>query len=122
MNDGFVVDSLVDVSWVTPSQSSLSTVQLLDRVASGMPFVVPAHWAFEVMNALIVLKRRRRIASQQYDSARLVLSHLTPVIDDDGPRLAFSEIPELAERYSLSAYDAAHLELTARAASVLTLL
>jgi predicted nucleic acid-binding protein len=73
-------------------------------------------WAFEVANALLVLKRRRRIDQQGYDQARLDLRGLRPVLDEEGPRLALSTVGEVAEKYELSAYDAVYLELALRLA------
>jgi predicted nucleic acid-binding protein len=75
---------------------------------------VPVLWAFEVANALLILKRRRRIDQQGYDQARLDLRGFRPLLDEQGPKLALSSTCELAERYELSAYDAVYLELAIR--------
>jgi predicted nucleic acid-binding protein len=110
----FVADSSVGIAWVVPSQSSRATERLLDDVVSGASFVVPALWAFEVANSLIVLTRRKRLTKEDCSRARLAVSKLAPVVDEEGHRMALLEISELAERYSLSAYDAAYLELALR--------
>jgi len=113
-NEGFVVDASVGVSWAVPSQSSPAATMLLEEVAAGKPFVVPGLWIFEIANALLVLKRREKIQSQQAARAREALSHLHPVIDDDGPRLALHRIWEFADEFALSIYDAVYLELAQR--------
>jgi predicted nucleic acid-binding protein len=87
---------------------------LLDEVAAGKPFVVPALWMFEVANALLVLMRRKKIHLQQAARARGALSRLHPFIDDEGPRLALHRIWELADGFTLSIYDAVYLELAQR--------
>jgi len=114
MNDGFVADSSVGVAWAVLSQSSEATEHLLDEVASGRPFAVPFLWMFEVANALLVLRRRKRIEPEQYARARRALSRLAPRVDDEGPRGALGKISDLAEKHALSVYDAAYLELAIR--------
>jgi predicted nucleic acid-binding protein len=110
----FVADSSIGVAWAIPSQSSGSTDQLLDAMAAGARFVVPVLWTFEIANAIIMLGRRRRINGEQRHRALQLLGRLRPVVDDEGPALAFRELSKVAERFSLSIYDAAYLELAVR--------
>ena len=42
------------------------------------------------------------------------LRRLTPVVDEEGPRLALGQTAELAARHRLSVYDANYLELAIR--------
>lgn len=114
MSRGFVADASVGVSWAALSQSSEAGEHLLAEVASGAPLVVPVLWMFEVANALLILLRRRRIDSDQFTRGRDALSHLMPVLDEEDPRLALKDISDLAERYSLTIYDATYLELAIR--------
>lgn len=114
MNDGFVADSSVAISWVAKSQATEATDHLLDNVASGTPFIVPVLWTFEVANSLLALVRRKRIHSEECSKARQFLSRLAPIIDDEGTQQALGEITELAQRHGLSVYDATYLELAIR--------
>jgi len=114
VRSGFVADSSVGVAWAVASQSSQATEHWLDEVASGTPLVVPVLWGFEVANALLVLKRRKRIEPEEYAGARRALSGLAPAMDDEGPRGALGKISDLAEKHGLSVYDAACLELALR--------
>jgi predicted nucleic acid-binding protein len=114
LNNGFVVDATVGVSWGALSQSSLTSGQLLREVAAGVPFVVPGLWMYEVSNALLVLMRRKKIEPGQCARAREALGNLNPVIDDEGPRRALNRIWELANQHSLTVYDAVYLELAQR--------
>jgi predicted nucleic acid-binding protein len=110
----FVADSSVGVAWAVLSQSTELTESLLNDVASGVPFVVPVLWMFEVSNSLLVLSRRKRIEAEQGIRARRALGRLTPLIDDEGLRYALSDITDLAEKNALSVYDATYLELAMR--------
>jgi len=110
----FVADSSVAIAWVVHSQSSRATDLLLSNVESGTPFLVPVLWMFEVANSLLILRRRRRIESWEYERARQYLSDSNPVVDDQGPQQALGSISALAEKNELSVYDAAYLELALR--------
>ena len=114
MSEGFVADSSVGVAWAVESQASAATDELLEKVAVGIPLVVPALWPFEVANSLLVLLRRRRILPEEQTRALNALTRLPLVVDDEGSRLAFGRTSELAAEHGLSVYDAAYLELALR--------
>jgi predicted nucleic acid-binding protein len=95
-------------------QSTKTSEELLQRLDSEAQFYVPTLWMFEVANAVLVLLRRRRIDSKQYDRARRDLLQLCPIVDDECSRLALGRTSELAQKHSLSAYDATYLELSLR--------
>lgn len=114
MSEGFVADASVGMAWAVESQSSAETKDLLDRVASGVPFVVPVLWPFEVTNALLMLVRRKRMTPEDFVRVRLDLATAKPVIDAEGPRFAWNDITDLAEKFGLTIYDATYLELAIR--------
>jgi predicted nucleic acid-binding protein len=96
------------------AQASEATDELLDRVAEGTPLVVPTLWPFEVANSLLVLFRRKKIMAEDRDRALSALAQLPLVVDDEGPRIAWGKISELAAKHGLSVYDAVYLELAVR--------
>ncbi len=114
MKDGFVADASVAVSWAVLSQSSGQTDSLLDAIAAGTPFYVPALWLYEAANALLLLSRRKRIGPDQHSRACRMLARLNPVVDEDGHRHALGRTTELAGKHALTVYDAAYLELALR--------
>jgi predicted nucleic acid-binding protein len=114
VKEGFVADASIAISWTVPSQSTMATDRLLDRVASGNRFVVPALWMLEVANTLLVLVRRRLLSDEESAQARRKINELTPVLDEEGMRLAFGRVYDLATEHALSVYDAAYLELALR--------
>jgi predicted nucleic acid-binding protein len=114
VKDAFVADASVGLAWAVESQSSPATDRLLTDVTEGRPFVVPVLWAFEIVNGLLVLKRRKRVTHDQYLRAKSDLSLLAQVVDEDGARLAWNQIANLADTQSLSIYDAIYLELAVR--------
>jgi predicted nucleic acid-binding protein len=114
VSTGFVADSSVAIAWVVSSQSSPSTNHLLSDVEAGASFLVPVLWMFEVANSLLILRRRRRIESWEFEKARQYLTDASPLVDDEGPRRALGEIAELAEKHALSIYGSVYLELALR--------
>jgi len=81
VNTGFVLDSSVAIACSVESQSSPETKALLDKVGTGVPFVVPVLWPFEVANTLLILMRRKHMTQQDYLRARLDFQAARPVID-----------------------------------------
>lgn len=54
------------------------------------------------------------VADSSVGVAWAVLAQSSPVVDDEGPRLALGRISDLAEEHALSVYDAACSELALR--------
>ena len=114
MINGFIADASVGVAWAVDSQAGNAADALLDGVAGGAPVIVPTLWPFEVANSLLVLVRRKKILAEDRDRALAALARMPLVVDDEGPRLAFGKISELAHEHGLSVYDATYLELALR--------
>ena len=109
----FVLDASVTLAWCFKDESDVRAAKVLGHLSSTTG-VVPSIWGLEVANALLVLRRRKRIEPEQYARARRALSRLAPRVDDEGPRGALGKISDLAEKHALSVYDAAYLELAIR--------
>ena len=114
MNKPFVADASVALSWCIPSQSSDTTDHLLDDILAGCEFTVPTLWAFETANALLVLRRRKKLTADEYSEARVLLDRLRPSVDSEGAGLATTRVADLAIRHELTVYDASYLELAQR--------
>jgi predicted nucleic acid-binding protein len=76
--------------------------------------VCPAIWPTEVVNAVLMAYRRRRL--NQDDLARVLrmVHALTPEIEPPAIVLCASTIWDAAQRHQLTLYDAAYLELAQR--------
>jgi len=109
-----VADASVAVGWCTPSQASTATDALLDDILAGSTVAVPPLWPYEVANALLVLRRRKKLHLDDYSEARMLLDRLRISVDQDSPRLAATRIADLAMEHQLTVYDAAYLELAVR--------
>jgi predicted nucleic acid-binding protein len=75
---------------------------------------VPALWALEIANGLMVGERRKRL--QQADISRFLalLQGLTIVQDERSVTEMMTAVVPLAREHKLSAYDAAYLDVAIR--------
>jgi predicted nucleic acid-binding protein len=74
--------------------------------------LVPAHWPMEIVNVLRVAERRKRIepaASREF--LRLLGALPIQIEDFSGTVGGMVKLYESAERFSLTSYDAAYLQL-----------
>jgi predicted nucleic acid-binding protein len=76
--------------------------------------MVPAHWPAEVANALLIAVRRGRISREKANRFFLDLRALPIRIDPESSETVFDHVFKLAEKYGLTVYDAAYLELAIR--------
>lgn len=113
-----VIDCSVTMAWCFEDESSALADNVLEHLADTEAWV-PALWAFEVANVLLVAERRGRLTPA--DSMRFValLSGLPILIDDSVHDRALGSVLSTGRDYDLSAYDATYLELAMRLGGVM---
>jgi predicted nucleic acid-binding protein len=104
----FALDNSLALTWRTPA-----TIALLERVAESGA-LAPGLWPLEAMNGLLVAERRGRLDPGRRHRLAGFLRALPISLDDETASQAWSATIGLAERFALSAYDAAYLELAER--------
>lgn len=114
MKRSFVADASVAIAWVHPAQATAETDAMLDRLAAGDSLVVPALWPLEVANVLTVLRRRRKLTSDEARTAIEIIRELPAVIDHEAAAIAFTRLVDLASEHDLTIYDATYIELAKR--------
>lgn len=75
---------------------------------------VPLLWPLEALNGLLVAERRRRLDAPRRARLAGFLRELPITLDFDTADRAWEATSKLAERFALSVYDAAYLELARR--------
>lgn len=110
----FVVDASATLSWCFKDESVDWIDALFRGLSSGDEVLVPRHWALEVANSLLMAMRRGRMKREELDRALRILLSLPIQTDLIADAVLFDRVPALAERYALTAYDAAYLELALR--------
>ena len=108
-----VLDSSVTLSWCFQDESTSATDELLDRVGA-IGAVCPAPWPLEVSSGLLMSERRGRVDPRRRQQLLNFIRDLPVEIDVDGVSRVWGPINQLALRFTLTAYDAAYLELAQR--------
>lgn len=109
----FILDSSVALSWCFEDERTPATKALLDRVAETTA-LVPQHWPLEVLNGLMMAERRKRIDAPTRRRLAEFLRDLPIAPDPDTVGQIWGATQQLAERFRLTVYDAAYLELARR--------
>ena len=84
--------------------------------------LVPAIWSLEIANAVLVGERTKRLRQPEILRYTTLLESLSVLQDVQPAGDLVSNVLPLARKYSLSAYDAAYLELSMRQAAPLATL
>lgn len=112
----FVLDNSVAMLWLLP-QSNTAGVALAQRVLDRLQYVgaqVPSLWHLEASNVMAKSLRLGKITQAQASTFVTLLEALDIGTDGETSLRALHDTLDLARRYSLSAYDAAYLELALR--------
>lgn len=105
-----IIDSSVALTWCFEDEQTPASLALLEAVVEAGA-IAPTVWPLEVLNALIVAERRKRVDAAQRQRLSGFLRDLPIVLDDETAAQAWSATIQLAERHRLTVYDAAYLEL-----------
>ncbi len=110
-----VIDASFSAAWFLPDEQSPPAEQILEGAISGRKILcVPSLWDYEMSNLLLMAIRRKRLPAACRTEVLELLASL-PIKHRDHPDSLTSErIFDLAQTHSLSAYDAAYLELADR--------
>ena len=108
-----VLDASLTVSWYFEDEATPLADAVLDRVSENGA-MVPTLWRLEVANAFQSAIRRKRMTVRYRDEALIGLTQLPITIDADTNTYAWTTTLRLAERFSLTIYDASYLELAQR--------
>lgn len=109
----FVLDASVALRWCFADEASAESravlTFLLDNDAE-----VPAIWPLEIANTLAVNERKGRISVAQSNEFLTTLARLNIRVEARLSALDAPDVLPLIRQHSLSAYDAAYLELAKR--------
>ena len=108
-----VLDCSITLAWILPGETTEAIQRVRDLVSECGAWV-PALWRLEVANVLEVGVRRGRHDAEFRDNTLADLALLPIQVDTETNTQAWGAILRLAERYRLTLYDAAHLELALR--------
>jgi len=113
MSNTFVVDNSVVMSWCFKDEANKYTDAVLDSMAESYA-IVPSIWPLEVVNALLVSERRRRLSEADSTRFLTLLSQLPLTVEQEQSEKTMMRILALARKHKLSSYDASYLDLAMR--------
>ena len=108
-----VIDASATLAWYFEDESNDTSDALLERVAQNGA-VVPTLWRYEVVNGFQMAVRRKRIGPSYRDASLSELRLMPITIDRSGDHLIWTAALALADRFELTVYDAAYVELAQR--------
>ena len=108
-----VIDASLTISWYFEDETTPATEAILERVSEAGA-TVPTLWRLEVANAFQSAIRRKRITAPYRDQSLVELTNMPITIDADTNVYAWTTTLRLAERFALTIYDSAYLELAQR--------
>jgi predicted nucleic acid-binding protein len=111
---GIVIDASVTLSWCFPDEQEAASIDVLDRIRAGERAVVPAFWAVEVLNSLLVGERRGRITAEQVKAFFDTLRILSPSVDYASMDQIAGPVQMICRDHGLTPYDALYVELAQR--------
>ena len=109
----FVVDSSVTLAWCFEDEHTPATTALLRRIGETGANA-PQHWPLEALNGLMMAERRNRLDARKRSRLARFLRDLPIALDSETSIQVWDATQRLAERFRLTIYDAAYLELTQR--------
>jgi len=108
-----VLDSSATLAWIYSDETTHEIRGVFDAVADRGAFV-PSLWRLEVANSLTGAMRRGRIDAEFRRAALADLACLDITVDADTDSNAWGATLELADRFRMTVYDAAYVELAGR--------
>ncbi len=109
----FVLDNSVALTWCFEDERTPATADLLEQVGQAGA-VAPMLWPLEALNGLLMAERRGRLDADRRRLLASFLSALPIELDEETAGQVWTETARMAERFGLSSYDAAYLELARR--------
>jgi predicted nucleic acid-binding protein len=107
----FVVDASVALAWCFPDESSALALRVAQMFKRGDSAVAPSFWPHEVLNALLVGEKRKRISNALTRSFLADLAALPIVLESVTSDVVFDQIQNVCRGHGLTTYDAAYLNL-----------
>jgi predicted nucleic acid-binding protein len=107
------VDCSVAIAWTFADERTDAVVAVLQQTLD-QGACVPGHWHIEIANVLRSAVRARRATPDERDGYLADLREIPTLIDEQTIERAWSDTIHLSDRYDLTPYDAAYLELALR--------
>ena len=109
-----VVDASISLAWCFPDKRGPASLVVRERIRSGDRALVPAFWAVEVLNAVLLGERRGRITRKESEAFLDDVRTLDPILDYASLEQIAGPIQAICRDHNLTPYDALYVELAFR--------
>jgi predicted nucleic acid-binding protein len=106
-----VIDASVVLTWCFPDENAPLAQHVATLFKRGGTAIAPSFWPHEVLNALLVGEKRKRISKELVRSFLDDLGTLPIALEQFPSGIVFGRIQRLGREHGLTAYDAAYLDL-----------
>jgi predicted nucleic acid-binding protein len=110
----FVLDASVVLTWCFPDEQSQKAEIISEKIAAGERPVVTAFWPHEVLNALFMGERPKRLTPELTKAFLQDLQRMRVDVEATIAASVFEAIQDLCGKHGLTSYDAPYLELAMR--------
>ena len=107
----FVVDASVVLTWCFPDENAALANRVAQMFKEGDSAIAPSFWPHDVLNALLVGEKRKRISGDLIRTFLTDLTTLPIVLQELQADAVFDRIQSLSREHGLTTYDAAYLDL-----------
>jgi predicted nucleic acid-binding protein len=107
----FVIDASIALTWCFPDENAILAQHVAGMFKRGDTAIAPSFWPHEILNALLVGEKRKRISKELMRSFLDDLATLPIVLEQFPAGIVFRRIQRLSRDHGLTAYDAAYLDL-----------
>jgi len=107
----FILDASVVLTWCFPDENAAAAQHVAAMFKQGDTAVAPSFWPHEVLNALLVGEKRKRISKEVMQLFLDDLATLPIALEQFSAGVVFDRIQRLSREHGLTAYDAAYLDL-----------
>ncbi len=88
----FVLDASIVLTWCFPDEESQKAREVAERIAAGDRVTVPAFWRHEMLNALLVGEKRKRLTPKLTQTFIEDLDRLPVDIDIPSSAVVFKTV------------------------------
>lgn len=106
-----MLDASIVLSWCFPDENEALAQLVADMFKRGDTAIVPSFWPYEVLNALLVGEKRKRISKELIRRFLDDLATLPIALEQFPNGVVFGRVQRLSREHGLTAYDAAYLDL-----------
>lgn len=106
-----VLDASIVLTWCFPDENTSLAQHVAGLFKRGAMAIAPSFWPHEVLNALLVGEKRKRISKELVRRFLDDLATLPIALEQFPCRIVFGRIERLSREHGLTAYDAAYLDL-----------